>query len=339
MVSKMVSIIVPVYNIEKYLDDCIDSILKQVYQKIEVVLVDDGSDDGSSEKCDEWKKRDGRIKVIHQNNQGLSAARNAGIKEAEGEYILFVDGDDVIHPQMVELLFDTVIKHGCKIAFCEYEKFSDTTEIEKQRKERQAAYHVEIVSAEEYLIKLLCYKVRDVVWNGLYYRDIVLQNKFIIGKRNEDVWWKYLAIDAADEIASISNSLYYYRQREESIMSTFCGLKAFDDLEGRYNRGVYIADKYPALKTLALSEVIAVCMNFYVYAHKYLDGMEWIQGLNMINQYRSFANLGMFEVLKETNMSRMRKISVILSKISFHLASRLKVLFVRIKETKNEGTN
>ncbi|MCI5650517.1 MAG: glycosyltransferase [Fusicatenibacter sp.] len=329
MVSKMVSIIVPVYNIEKYLDDCIDSILKQVYQKIEVVLVDDGSDDGSSEKCDEWKKRDGRIKVIHQKNQGLSAARNAGIKEAEGEYILLVDGDDVIHPQMVELLLDIVIKHGCKIAFCEYEKFSDTTEIEKQRKERQAAFHVEIVSSEEYLIKLLCYKVRDVVWNGLYHRDIVLQNKFIIGKRNEDVWWKYLAIDAADEIASISNSLYYYRQREGSIMSTFCGLKVFDDLEGRYYRAAYIADKYPALKTLAFSEVIAACMNFYIYTQKYLSGKEQMQGFNMINIYRQFATLGVFEVLREKNMSRMRKISVIIQKVSFRLACYLKVIFAR----------
>lgn len=274
-------------------------------------------------------KKDARIKVIHQKNQGLSAARNTGIKEVEGEYIMFVDGDDVIHPLMVDILLNTAIDNKCKVTFCEYERFHDIIEIQKKMEIRIGSCITEMFSPEEFLKKLLCYKVRDVVWNGLYHRDTIFQNEFKVEKRNEDVWWKYIAIDASNKIAAISSCLFYYRKREGSIMVTFSGLKQFDDLEGRYYRAIYISYKYPNLKTLAFSEVIAACMNHYVYSQNCLCGIERKQALCIINKYRRLVNLSFIEIINEKNISRMRQISVILQKVSFRLACYLKVLLVK----------
>ena len=107
----MVSIIVPVYNVEEYLRECVDSILNQTYSDVEVILVDDGSTDQSGNICDEYAKMDSRIKVIHKKNGGVSAARNTGIGEASGEYLMFVDSDDAIHPELVEAYMTVSYTH------------------------------------------------------------------------------------------------------------------------------------------------------------------------------------------------------------------------------------
>ena len=113
-----VSVIVPVYNVEQYLEECIDSIINQSYTNIEIILVDDGSTDNSGAICDNYQNIDDRIKVIHQKNMGLSGARNSGVRVCSGDWITLVDGDDIIHPKMIEILYGSIKNTDAKIAFC-----------------------------------------------------------------------------------------------------------------------------------------------------------------------------------------------------------------------------
>ena len=118
--EELISVIVPIYKVEHYLPKCIDSIIHQTYQNLEIILVDDGSPDNCPEICDEYAKRDKRIKVVHQENGGLSAARNSGVEMANGEFLCFVDSDDYIHPKMYEILYKNLKKFKADISICDY---------------------------------------------------------------------------------------------------------------------------------------------------------------------------------------------------------------------------
>lgn len=139
-----ISVIVPVYNVEKYLDKCVQSILNQTYENIELVLIDDGSTDGSSKICDKYGKIDSRVKVIHKENGGLSSARNRGIDEAVGKFITFIDSDDYIHHQMLEILYEGIIKNKSDISICEYRRFDENETIEEED------YDKEVISFEKF---------------------------------------------------------------------------------------------------------------------------------------------------------------------------------------------
>ena len=118
MENPLISVIVPIYNVEEYLNRCVESIVNQTYQKLEIILVDDGSPDNCPRMCDDWAKKDSRIKVIHKENGGLSDARNAGMKITTGEYISFIDSDDYIETCMIEILYEAIKKYDCDIASC-----------------------------------------------------------------------------------------------------------------------------------------------------------------------------------------------------------------------------
>ena len=157
----LVSIIVPVYHVEKYLDDCVRSILQQTYAKFELILVDDGSDDICPQKCEEWKAKDARIRVIHKINGGLSDARNAGLEIAVGEYIAFVDSDDFVHECYIEELLKIIEENDCDIAICGFQKFMDGRPIENK----------ELKHMIRRLQPVECYRSTDafydVAWNKL----------------------------------------------------------------------------------------------------------------------------------------------------------------------------
>lgn len=117
MKAGLVSIVLPIYNVEKYLDRCIESVINQTYRNLEILLVDDGSPDDCPQKCEEWAKKDGRIKVIHKANAGLGYARNTGIENASGEYICFFDSDDYIDPSTIEKAYNTAQKNNSDMVF------------------------------------------------------------------------------------------------------------------------------------------------------------------------------------------------------------------------------
>lgn len=167
MNKNLISVIVPVYNVSKYLNQCIESIINQTYTNLEIILIDDGSNDESEKICDEYKNKDDRIIVIHQENGGLSAARNAGLDICKGKYISFVDSDDYPEPNFIDCLYSSLIENNVKVSMCDInhvDENSQTIETEKWDS-------TDIVSGRE-IFKRNKGFIHSVVWNKLYSADI-----------------------------------------------------------------------------------------------------------------------------------------------------------------------
>ena len=132
MEQDLISVIIPVYNVEKYLKRCMDSVLKQTYSNIEIIIVDDGSTDTSGSLCDEYWKKDSRITVFHKENGGLSSARNFGLERVSGNYVCFIDSDDFIHENYISFMYDKIIKNDADICYCKSTKFTDDVQIKNE---------------------------------------------------------------------------------------------------------------------------------------------------------------------------------------------------------------
>ncbi len=224
-----ISVIVPVYKVEAYLGSCLDSILAQTYQDFEIILVNDGSPDNSGAICEAYAEKDSRITVVHQQNRGQAAARNHAMKLATGKWICFVDSDDVVHPQLLELLYEAVVTSGCRISMCE---MMESDEIpESFWKPVQSQYEVLTID-EETLVKLYdedaypawvsCAKLID--------RKLVEGYLFREGRVYEDneavCHWVY----GAERMAKMEHQLYFYRNNPESTTQSSFSLKKLDYL-------------------------------------------------------------------------------------------------------------
>lgn len=324
MNKSLVSVIIPVYNIEKYIDACIQSIINQTYKNIEVIIVDDGSTDNSGKLVDIWEAEDKRIKVIHKENKGLSAARNTAMKACTGEYLIFVDGDDMIASDMIETMLKALKRNDTDCVFCQYEI------INANEKEFHSIKEVDddqgfIVDTEEAQLRLLNHiDTVSVIWNGFYKTELIKDLMFEVGKKNEDVMWRYLAVDKCKTIGYISDRLYGYRMREDSLMHQKFSLKDFDNLEGTVKRADYIMNRYDDLRDTALTQIVSDCTIYYVKAKKLLKGKEKKEALDIIKFYRKKYPLKFREVMKAKNISKGRKYLVGISCISFPLASYLR---------------
>ncbi len=221
----MISIIVPVYKVDAYLHRCVDSILAQSFLDFELILVDDGSPDECGNICDEYAARDDRIRVIHQANAGLSAARNAGMEIAQGEWFSFVDSDDYVHPKMIEALYDAVMMHRVKVSACAY---IETTGEEIPTSEKLSA---NLWDTERF------YTERNVnatvAWGKLYHRDCFREIRYPVGKLHEDEFVTYRILFANENIAVIDAPLYGYFQNLNGITKgkTYQYSRCLDKLE------------------------------------------------------------------------------------------------------------
>lgn len=219
----LISIIVPIYKVQDYLDECVESIVNQTYSNLEVILVDDGSPDRCPQMCDEWAKRDSRIRVVHKKNGGLSSARNAGIDVATGEYISFVDSDDFICKDALQNLYER-IKDDKSIGITSgliYRYQDGCTSIFNNKWFRKTE---KTIPASEFLLETMGQKTSYTVWNKLYRRDVIGNTRFREGRNNEDTLFMY---DLGKNIAilnvcmvEIPHYVYYYRYREDSICTT-----------------------------------------------------------------------------------------------------------------------
>lgn len=231
----LISIIIPVYNVEKYLEKCIYSIVHQTYTNVEIILVDDGSEDQSAEICDAWGKKDPRIKVIHKVNGGLSDARNAGLKIAEGEYIGFVDGDDYIERDMYETLIKNMNDKGADLSICNCERVDENG---KKILNSSSQIGNQVLTSQEALQKLYeengwCYVT---VWNKLYSRKSLSGIEFPKGKIHEDEFVIHEIFYNCERIVCTNEKKYYYVQHMNSIMSNRNGVKHLDAVEALINR-------------------------------------------------------------------------------------------------------
>jgi glycosyltransferase involved in cell wall biosynthesis len=223
MQSPLVSIIVPIYKVEPYLRRCLDSIVNQTYTNLEIILVDDGSPDGCPQICDEYAAKDERIVVIHKKNGGLSDARNAGLDICKGEYISFVDSDDWVEEQYVEILFDLLTKENADIAICSYNSF--TNEIELPQFFLNGDIKYVCWDSHETLTRLCAEDTPGLmaIWGKLFKRKLFDNIRFPKGKLYEDAYVNYKLYSLADKIFYINLILCHYRVRKDSIMGKTTG--------------------------------------------------------------------------------------------------------------------
>ena len=212
--NPLISVIVPVYKVEPYLCQCVDSILAQTYKNLEIILVDDGSPDRCPQICDDYAKKDERIRVIHKENGGLSDARNAGLDIVTGEYIGFVDSDDWIAPDMYAQLMETSLKRNADISVCGYQESNGKrTLATKSMARREKKYTVE----EAFREVLLSGEISVTMWNKVYRRNLFDGIRFPKGETFEDGAVFYKLFDKCSCIAHTGRIGYYYRKRLGSI--------------------------------------------------------------------------------------------------------------------------
>ncbi len=224
MKNPLVSIIVPVYNVKKYLNRCIESLVNQIYRNIEIIIIDDGSTDGSSEICDYYAKLDDRIKVIHKKNDGLSSARNKGIEVSSGEYIGFIDSDDWIEPEMYSVLVRNIL-----------ETESDVADVGMKSVINEKPFHnrretIKIFKDDEILVEYFLFD-KSSVCRKLYSREIIGDIRFPEKKTNEDICTNFLFLSRAKKMVVSSLNLYHYYRNPESITGERFRERDFDLLE------------------------------------------------------------------------------------------------------------
>lgn len=254
----LISIIVPIYKVENYLNRCVESIINQTYQNLEIVLVDDGSPDKCPQMCDAWANKDIRIKVIHKENGGLSDARNAGMRVAHGDFISFVDSDDYIEPDMLSKLYTAILSFDCDVASCRVNMVWDN----KPSKPLTPSIETTVFQNNKDAMRDLINgnHLIQTVWNKLYKRTIISKIEFPVGKINEDEFWSWKVIAASNRIVCINPLLYNYYLREGSIMQGGVAFNPMPVLEGKFARNKFIENKMPELKDISRIDLLYSCL-------------------------------------------------------------------------------
>lgn len=226
-----ISIIVPVYNTEKYLDRCIRSITEQTFSDFELILIDDGSKDNSGFICDEWEKKDSRIKVIHQKNAGAGAARNAGLRVAKGEYIGFVDSDDWIEPQMYEVMYNAIEKYSADVGMC---NISSRTEFSMHDSYDNRKFPFELKNQEEMLsIFFRVHGEKGIlsVCQRLIHKSVLKDFMFVEGTISEDVSAAYYFITHSQRTVVTNFSFYNYYNNKKGVTKSPVTMKDIEYIE------------------------------------------------------------------------------------------------------------
>lgn len=313
----LISIIVPIYNVEQYLNQCLQSVCSQSYDNLEIILVDDGSSDRSPELCDEWAEKDSRIHVIHKQNGGLSDARNTGISCAKGEYIAFVDSDDWIEKDMYQKLWSELQQNNAQIAACKIVKVFEATSEEQKIYSKQKVF-----TSKEALQTLL--KGQDfcaVAWNKLYRRDVIGDIRFPVGRLHEDEFFTYRVIANASRLVLVPEAKYYYRQRAGSIMDKWT-IKHLDALDAFNERIHFLQVHYPDLYVMDKFNFYLAC----VYNGRELitsteDDVATRQGLEKVLKYSRMLSFSIGDFIK---LGIKKVIFILRGRFLFWRLSRLK---------------
>lgn len=217
-----ISIIVPVYNVEQYIERCLESIINQTYKNIEIILVDDGSTDKSGIICEKYANRDQRIKVIHQENNGLSSARNKGLDIASGKYIGFVDSDDWISKDMYYILLTIALKYNADIVECGYQKIYDDRNYPKNNSIKISEDKIFIMDNIEALYEEMKWgKFTSIACNKLYKKNLFSEYRYPVGKTHEDEYLTYQLLYSSTILVSINEiKLYYYLQKRQGAITS-----------------------------------------------------------------------------------------------------------------------
>lgn len=291
MNSYPISIIIPVYKVEPFLEKCILSILNQTFTNIEIIFIDDGSPDNCGKMCDDYAAKDSRITVIHKKNGGLSSARNAGIDIAKGDYLMFIDSDDYVEPDFCEKAYHFVIDNNVLCAsFGYYEHWSDRTDEFHTSKSK-------LISAND-AIKCLITKddvIFNFAWNKIYHKSLFNNIRYPEGKYYEDQGTTYKLFDAANTIYIDPSMLYHYNRRQETITQAL-GVEQTQDpkiLKDIFDLWVerldFIRNKYPDLKNCVLKQIVGLIVRSF-------NVLTWKNDRVLITKFEQFLNVHKQEI-------------------------------------------
>ena len=311
----LISVIVPVYKVEKYLDRCVQSIVDQTYSNLEIILVDDGSPDNCGAMCDAWAEKDSRIKVIHKENGGGAQARNVGLDCAAGKYIGFVDSDDYILPEMYKALVSVCQSTDSDITECGYITFENEEEIKSDASSGAVSvYNTEQALRENIGNKTCC----QIVWNKVYKREVLANVRFVEGKLIDDEFFTYRALGNARRVSVVPVQFYCYRQQLSSIMHQTYSLKWLAAVEAKQNRHVYLKESYTDLLDASGINLMFTCMYHGQLALRDLEKKDADKALDWLQS-----------VVRETyagshGQSAVRKCWLLLARINLKICCRLR---------------
>lgn len=330
--NELISIIVPIYNVEEYLERCVNSIINQTYKNIEIILVNDGSTDNSGNICNELGKKDNRIKIIHKQNGGLSDARNAGLKIAQGCYIGFVDSDDYIKEDMFETLYNLNKKYNSEISIVSYYEYYNGKLIAARDSKKLEIFN-KIDAIKELLIDT---KIQSYAWNKLFKKELFENLEFPTNKNFEDIATILLLFEKAEKIVLLEDPKYYYLRRDNSIVGKRNYKTYKDYLDVIYNKYLYLDGKYDEIDLYN--------------AYNFIINMIWVYTIivtfDLEDVYKEFEKIySLFEELvnkygneitdKLDNYNKSVLYMMLLDKQNSKLA--VKQLYKSYKEKRNNG--
>lgn len=325
-----ISVIVPVYNVEKYLKRCLDSITNQSFKNLEILVINDGSTDSSAEICDNYALKDSRIRVIHKKNGGLSDARNVGIQAATGNYIGFVDSDDFIHKDFYHVLYNTMKNYQCDVVEVGYKEVFENENVPLE----EYTIMDEEVSAIKYFEKdkavinsILDHDLRNYAWNKLYKRELWDNIKFPKGKLFEDVFTTYQIFNNCTKIVKVEKKLYYYFQRANSIVNSKFSLKKLDHFEALNEVMGFIELNYP--KAAPITNI-----KYYMESLNYLSVL--IQNRNSIENSNEIIKTMKSILINSNNMRHLSRSIDIEQLCKEYLKDNYKELLVKRKRIKSK---
>lgn len=292
--TPLVSVIVPVYNVEDYVEKCINSITKQSYNNLEIILVNDGSTDNSQKICINHQKNDSRIIVINKKNGGLSDARNTGIDIAKGDYLAFVDSDDYIHSDMIKTMISSSILEQSDIVICGH--FSvNKDEISEIRNDGEKYSY----NSKEALIKILIdEEINSFAWDKIYKKELFKGLRYPLGRIFEDTAFTYKLFEKANKITQLNNSYYYYLKRDESLTNVYNPKKYYHNFLAFYERYLFSKNNLPEVKLICCEKVLQHGMNI-------IDNSI----VNKKNECKDFlvdTKNKLSDVLKDVNISKLK---------------------------------
>lgn len=303
--EELISIVVPVYNVEKYLKKCVDSICCQTYRNLEIILVDDGSPDHCGEMCDEWTKLDDRIVVVHKPNGGLSDARNAGIDIAKGKYISFIDSDDWIRNDYIENLYKVLTLYDTEYSECSFQYVMENGELINSLKDSKSTT---LFENKEALCELMRSEVLHTsAWGKLYKKELFDSNRYPKGKLFEDIPVTYDIILSGAKVAYIESASYFYLFRETAISKMCFSPKRMDAAEFMEAAMKKAVSRYSGFKEQA---ELALFRTYYTiwlsFSREQKESQYYIIVCNKLKEYRK-------TVLKWTDSDKKTKCKALLT--------------------------
>ena len=322
--NDLITVVVPIYNVEKYLEKCIDSILEQTYQNIELILVDDGSTDNCGKICDNYAKKDNRIKVIHKSNGGLSDARNIGIKYAKGKFITFIDSDDFITNNAVEILYKNMVKHNKDISIGRMFSFYNENNIKHEKCEEKITNYKRDEAMETLLYNT---KYTSSTAGKMFLTKLFDTVEFPYGKKYEDLATVYKLIFKSNGVVVTNQIVYnYFRNRSDSIMNAKFSYTRMDALYFTEEILDFIKKEIPDIQIAAITRMIIECRDILVEIPKDKKNKEYEKKVyEYIKKYR-------FKVLLNKKLPIKNRISllpIVFGKKAIRFAWKIKMKIIK----------